>query len=131
MSEHEAVRRALIHFELATGDQPRRLSPGRLEWRGHVLIPVNDQSRRGDFGQFRAEIGLGVRAVAIDEGFQRSLQAHSHSPLNHLGRCIRREEWSGVVGQPLRKIPAPGCAQSLEDALVDTVRIVFGLQKEG
>ena len=131
IGEHEAVRRALIHFELAARYQPRCLSPGRLKGRGHVLVSVNDQRRRGDLGQFGPEVGLSVRAVAVDQGFQRSLQAHPYSPLNHLRRGLRREEGPRVVGQPLRKVSAPPCAQSLEDALVNAVRIAFGLQEEG
>src|SRR5262245_26732359 len=130
MSEHEAVRRAFVHFEPAARYQPRGLSPGRLEGRGHVLITMNDQRRRGDLGQFSSKVGLGVRAVAVDKGFHRSLQAHPYSPLNHLRRGLRREEWSGVVGQPFRKVLAPSCAQSFEDDLVNSVRIVFGLQEE-
>lgn len=51
MGEHEAVRRALIHFELTARDHARCLSPGQLKGRGHVRIPVNDQRRHGDCGQ--------------------------------------------------------------------------------
>src|SRR5262245_34013916 len=131
MGEHKAVRPALIHFEPAAGYQPRSLSPGRLEWRRHVLISMNNQRRRGDFGQFGSKVSLGVCAVAVDEGFHRSLQAHPYSPLNHLRRSLRREEWAGVVVQPLRKVLAPRRAQSLEDALVNAIRVVIGLHDEG
>src|SRR5262245_51361348 len=97
MGEHKAVRPALIHFEPAARYQPRGLSPGHIKRSGYVFISMNNQRRRGDFGQFGSKVSLGVCAVAVDEGFHRSLQAHPYSPLNHLRRSIRREEWAGVV----------------------------------
>ena len=70
MSDEKAMRGALIHFEVAARYEPRGLSRGQLQWRGYVRVAMNDQRRRGDFGQLGPEVRIGDGSVAIKGCFQ-------------------------------------------------------------
>ena len=80
----ESMRRAFIHFELATGNRLRGPPTRQVNRGALVCIPVDDQSWHREGVHVLAQVRLRHGTNHIGHRFRRSLKEQSDRPLNHL-----------------------------------------------
>jgi len=124
MCDEEPVRRAFVHLEDATRDERRSPASVEVDLSVHIFVAMHDKSRHLDLRELCAEVGVGKAVVAVENGFERSMDQHAHTPLHHGIGSFGCKDWAQVVSDPLGIVGAPQSPQVVERTAIDSVGIV-------